>query len=217
MAWRREGFDTRLTSIKGLSNTSEPEEVRQPTHPHSKPNMSQNTEAGHILAAVSSFQEHVNQLVSKSGEASIRNVASNDANIKKVVAGFTFLMIGYVDRPEVEGDLQSPMLKQLVVGLEVPVSINRVTYDTTVDLCSDVTMVISIPHVTIPGVNIPDFALPSSHRTKLASKNGNLRKGPIVIDLRIPTAPFNVSATVSLAGNDVINVDLNSGHATLHL
>ena len=144
-------------------------------------------------------------------------------------------MIGYVDRPEVEGDLQSPMLKQLVVGLEVrlrmiglannilepylqvPVSINRVTYDTTVDLCSDVTMVISIPHVTIPGVNIPDFALPSSHRTKLASKNGNLRKGPIVIDLRIPTAPFNVSATVSLAGNDVINVDLNSGHATLHL
>ena len=46
MAWRREGFDTRLTSIKGLSNTSEPEEVRQPTHPHSKPNMSQNTEAG---------------------------------------------------------------------------------------------------------------------------------------------------------------------------
>lgn len=78
-------------------------------------------------------------------------------------------------------------------------------------------MVISIPHVTIPGVNIPDFELPSSYRVKLASKNGNLRQGPIVIDLCIPDTPFNVSAAVSLAGDDVINVDLNSGHATLHL
>lgn len=170
-----------------------------------------------------------------SGEVSIRNISSSDTNIKKFEAGFTFLMIGYPDRPEVAGEIQSPMLKQLIVRLEVrlrvialvnntlescpqvPVAINTATYDTIVDLCSDVTMVISIPHVTIPGVNVPDFGLPSSHRTKLASKNGNLRQGPIVIDLRIPTAPFNVSATVSLAGDDVINVDLNSGHATLHL
>lgn len=91
--------------------------------------MSQNTEAEHILAAVSSFQRHVNQLALKNSEVSIRNVASNDANIKKFEAGFTFLMIGYPDRPEVAGEIQSPMLKQLVVGLEVPVAINTVTYD----------------------------------------------------------------------------------------
>ena len=70
--------------------------------------------------------------------------------------------------------------------------------------------------MTIPGMKIPDFDVPSSHRTKITTKNGNLRQGPIVIDLRIPTAPFNVSVTVSLVGND-INVDLSSGHAVFHL
>ncbi|KAL4078849.1 hypothetical protein V8B97DRAFT_1914630 [Scleroderma yunnanense] len=176
--------------------------------------MSQSTEAE---PAVRSFQEHVDALGSKNGEVSIRSVECSNANIKKFEARFTFVTINYPKRPEAEGGIESPMIRSLLIELEVPIAINTASYDTVVDLCSDITLVIAIPHVTIPGVNIPDFEIPSSHRTKLATKSGNLRQGPIVIDLRVPSAPFNVSVTVSLTRDNTINVDLNSGHATLRL